>query len=173
MSKAVSVGATLLMGCALNGTSEGDRERGSPTHVQEGIDVTGAVGVMAEALSEDAACAGGSLRLNDGPDQTGNRLCFVQTMPGAAFGVVHLRDFCRSYWAFYDSFTKSYVKRCTATWEGAVRSYQAGDAKGYFHRSNPPSGASASWSFGAHERNDHPPPAVLAADAIGLGDPLQ
>lgn len=118
------------------------------------------VGEAQQAITADGGCAGASLWLQDGPNQTGNRICFARSLPtndGAS-----LSSYCRTGHLVPGYPRYSWV--CDSSWSGAVRSFWAGADNGTFSKPG-----AQPYYFNAYERADVPGAAVTGATQFELG----
>lgn len=110
-----------------------------------------------QGITNDTSCAGASLWINDGANQSGNRICFYGS------GQADLSSFCHI----------SFRGACLSSWAGAARSYWAGsDPSGYFNHyaSPPPSGApDCEEFFLEYARIDTALPCTQKANYVKLG----
>lgn len=87
---------------------------------------------------DTSACSGSAIWVFDNTNQTGNEICFD------GLGAVTLANYCRITYcnAFYCS--------CLSNWAGAVRSFWAGQWKGYWY--NPSN--FCTYYYAKYERDD-------------------
>jgi hypothetical protein len=117
------------------------------------------VGEAQEALTTDTGCAGASLWLQDGTNQSGNRICFARSVPvndGAS-----LSSYCRLRHASGSGIYSYWI--CDATWSGAVRSFWGGVDNGTFSKPG-----AQPYYFNAYERADVPGAPVTGATRVEL-----